>query len=176
MTSITDLTPGTWTVDPTHSELSFSARHLMVSKVRGKFSDFSGTIEVKEPVTDSVVTATAKLASIDTGNADRDGHVRGEDFFDVEKNPDMTFVSTSVSDSELAGHLTIKGITKPVVFAVDFNGVATDPWGNTKAGFEATAEINRKDWDLNWNAALEGGGVLVSETIKIALDIELAKG
>ncbi|MDQ2758577.1 MAG: YceI family protein [Actinomycetota bacterium] len=176
MASITDLNAGTWTVDPTHSELSFTARHLMVTKVRGKFTDFTGTVEVKEPVSESVVTATAKLASVDTGNADRDGHVRGEDFFDVDKNPEMTFVSTSVSDSELAGDLTIKGITKPVVFDVDFNGVATDPWGNTKAGFEASAEINRKDWDLNWNAALEGGGVLVSEKIKIALDIQLLKG
>ncbi|MEO3937972.1 YceI family protein [Dermatophilaceae bacterium Soc4.6] len=175
MASITDLTPGTWTVDPTHSELSFTARHLMVTKVRGKFTDFAGSVEVTEPVSASVVTATAKLASVDTGNADRDGHVRGEDFFDVEKNPEMTFVSTSVSDSELVGDLTIKGVTKSVTFDVDFNGVATDPWGNTKAGFEATTEINRKDWGLNWNAALEGGGVLVSEKVKIALDIQLLK-
>jgi len=176
MASITDLTPGTWTVDPAHSELGFTARHLMVAKVRGKFSDFSGTVEVKEPVTDTVVTATAKLASVDTNSADRDAHLRGADFFDVEKNPEMTFASTSVSDSELAGDLTINGITKPVVFDIEFNGVATDPWGNTKAGFEATTEINRKEWDLNWNAVIEGGGMLVSEKIKIALDIELLKG
>lgn len=176
MASISDLTPGTWTVDTAHSELGFTARHLMVTKVRGKFTDFTGTVEVKEPVTESVVTAVAQLASVDTSNADRDAHVKSADFFDVENNPEMTFVSTSVSDSELVGDLTIKGVTKPVTFDLDFGGIATDPWGNTKAGFEAETEINRKDWGLNWNAALEGGGVLVSEKIKITLDIQLLKG
>ena len=175
MTSINDLPAGTWTVDPAHSELGFTARHLMVSKVRGKFNDFTGTVEVTDPVSGSTVTAAAKLASVDTGSADRDGHLKSADFFDVENNEEMTFVSTSVSDDELVGDLTIKGQTHPVTFDLEFNGVQTDPWGNTKAGFEATAEINRKDWGLNWNAALEGGGVLVSEKIKIVLDVQLLK-
>ncbi|MEO7059408.1 MAG: YceI family protein [Lapillicoccus sp.] len=176
MASLSDLTPGTWTVDPSHSEISFTARHLMVTKVRGKFTDFTAVVEVADPATDSTVTATAQLASVETGSADRDSHLRSADFFDVENNTEMTFVSTSVSDTELVGDLTIKGVTKSVTFDLEFNGVAADPWGNTKAGFEAEAEINRKDWGLTWNAALEGGGVLVSEKVKIALDIQLLKG
>ncbi len=175
MPSLNDLTAGTWTVDAAHSELAFSVRHLMVAKVRGKFTDFTGTVEVGTPVTDSKVTATVQLASVDTGTADRDAHLRSPDFFDTDTNPEMTFVSTSVTDSALVGDLTIKGVTKPVTFDIEFNGVAADPWGNTKAGFEAEAEINRKDWGLTWNAAIEGGGVLVAEKIKITLDIELLK-
>jgi polyisoprenoid-binding protein YceI len=176
MPSLNDLTAGTWTVDPAHSELSFSVRHLMVAKVRGKFSEFTGSVEVGTPATDSKVIATVQLASVDTGSADRDTHLKSPDFFDTEKNPEMTFVSTSVTDGALVGDLTIKGVTKPVTFDVEFNGVAADPWGNTKAGFEATTEINRTDWDLTWNAAIEGGGVLVAEKVKITLDIELLKG
>ncbi len=174
-TQIPGYVAGTWAIDPIHSEVGFSVRHMMVSKVRGKFNDFTGTVEVAEPVSASKVTASAKLASVDTGSADRDGHLKSPDFFDVENNEEMTFVSTSVSDDELVGDLTIKGQTHPVTFDLEFNGVQTDPWGNTKAGFEATAEINRKDWGLNWNAALEGGGVLVSEKIKITLDVQLLK-
>lgn len=176
MASLNDLTPGTWTVDPAHSELSFSVRHLMVSKVRGKFADFTGTVEVGAPAAESKVTATVQLASVDTGSADRDGHLKSPDFFDVEQNPEMTFVSTSVTDGTLVGDLTIKGVTKPVTFDLEFNGVAADPWGNTKAGFEAETEINRTDWGLTWNAAIEGGGVLVAEKVKITLDVELLKG
>ena len=176
MPSLNDLTAGTWTVDPAHSELSFSVRHLMVAKVRGKFADFTGAVEVGAPATDSTVTATVQLASVDTGSADRDTHLKSPDFFDTEKNPEMTFVSTSVTDGALVGDLTIKGVTKPVTFDVEFNGVAADPWGNTKAGFEAETEINRTDWGLTWNAAIEGGGVLVAEKVKITLDIELLKG
>ncbi|HET8982776.1 MAG TPA: YceI family protein, partial [Pedococcus sp.] len=110
-----------------------------------------------------------------TGSADRDAHLRSGDFFDVENNPDMTFVSTAFTGDTLTGDLTIKGVTRQVTFDVDFNGVATDPWGNTKAGFEADTEINRKDWGLEWNVALEGGGVLVSEKIKVKLDVQLLK-
>ncbi len=175
MPSLNDLTAGTWTVDPAHSELSFSVRHLMVAKVRGKFATFTGAVEVGAPATASKVTATVQLASVDTGSADRDAHLKSPDFFDTEKNPEMAFVSTSVTDSTLVGDLTIKGVTKPVTFDIEFNGVAADPWGNTKAGFEAETEINRKDWDLTWNAAIEGGGVLVGEKVKITLDIELLK-
>ena len=175
MASITELPAGTWTVDASHSELGFVARHLMVTKVRGQFKEFEGTVKVGESLSDSQVTAVAQLASIDTGSADRDAHLKSADFFDVENNPTMSFTSTEVTADSLKGDLTIKGVTKPVVFDLEFGGLATDPWGNQKAGFEATAEINRKDWGLEWNVALEGGGVLVSEKIKINLDIQLLK-
>ncbi|MDF2090739.1 YceI family protein [Knoellia sp. 3-2P3] len=171
----TQLPTGTWTVDASHTEVGFTARHLMVSKVRGSFSDVEGTVTVAEPFSASSVRAAVKLASVDTGSADRDAHLKSADFFDVENNPEMTFVSTEVTEDTLKGDLTIKGVTRPVVFDLEFGGVATDPWGNTKAGFEAEAEINRKDFGLEWNVALEGGGVLVSEKIKIKLDVQLLK-
>ena len=173
--TITALPTGTWTVDPAHTEVGFTARHLMVTKVRGQFKDVEGTVTVAEPFSASQVQATVKLASVDTGSADRDAHLKGADFFDVENNPEMTFVSTEVSEDTLKGDLTIKGVTRPVAFDLEFGGVATDPWGNTKAGFEATTEINRKDFGLEWNVALEGGGVLVSEKIKVKLDVQLLK-
>jgi len=175
MASIKDLSAGTWNVDASHSELGFTARHLMVTKVRGKFNEFEATANVADDVAASTINATVQLASVDTGSADRDAHIKGEDFFDVEKNPTMTFTSTQVTDDTLKGELTIKGVTKPVEFDLEFNGLATDPWGNQKAGFEASTEINRKDFGLEWNVALEGGGVLVSEKIKINLDIQLVK-
>ncbi len=175
MTSINDLSAGTWNVDAAHSELGFTARHLMVSKVRGKFNEFEATATVADDVTASTINAVVQLASVDTGSADRDAHIKSGDFFDVENNPTMTFTSTEVGADFLKGDLTIKGVTKPVEFDLDFNGLATDPWGNQKAGFEATTEINRKDFGLEWNVALESGGVLVSEKIKINLDIQLVK-
>jgi polyisoprenoid-binding protein YceI len=175
MASINDIPAGTWTVDASHSEIGFVARHLMVSKVRGSFTDVSGTVEVAEDVSASVADVVIKTASVSTGTADRDGHLRSADFFDVETFPEMTFVSTGFDGETLTGDLTIKDVTKPVTLDVEFNGVATDPWGNEKAGFEATADINRTDWNLNWNAALEKGGVLVSEKIKLVLDVQLAK-
>ena len=175
MASINDLPAGNWTVDPSHSELGFVARHLMVTKVRGQFKEFEGSVKVGDTIADSQVTAVAQISSIDTGSADRDAHLKSADFFDVENNPTMSFTSTEVTAGSLKGDLTIKGVTNPVEFELDFNGVATDPWGNQKAGFEASTEINRKDWGLGWNVALEGGGVLVSEKIKINLDIQLLK-
>jgi polyisoprenoid-binding protein YceI len=171
----TQLPTGTWAIDASHTEIGFTARHLMVTKVRGKFSDVEGTVTVAEPFSASQVRASVKLASVDTGSADRDVHLRSADFFDVENNPEMTFVSTEVTEDSLKGDLTIKGVTRPVVFDLEFGGVATDPWGNTKAGFEAETEINRKDFGLEWNVALEGGGVLVSEKIKVKLDVQLLK-
>lgn len=174
-TTLNGLTTGTWTIDPTHSEVGFVARHLMVTKVRGAFADVAGTVEVAEQLADSVATVTIQTASVATGTADRDAHLRSADFFDVETFPEMTFVSTSFDGSTLVGDLTIKGVTKPVTLDVDFNGVATDPWGNEKAGFEAKGELNRTDWGLTWNAALEKGGVLVSEKITLVLDVQLAK-
>ncbi len=173
--TLNTLTAGTWAIDPTHTEVGFVARHLMVSKVRGSFTDVSGTVEVAENVTDSVANVVIKTASVSTGTADRDGHLKSADFFDAETYPDMTFVSTGFDGETLTGDLTIKDVTKPVTLDVEFNGVATDPWGNEKAGFEATADINRTDWGLTWNANLEKGGVLVSEKIKLVLDVQLAK-
>ncbi len=169
------LTTGTWAIDPTHSEVGFVARHLMVSKVRGSFSDVSGTVEVADELADSVATVTIQTASVSTGTADRDAHLRSADFFDVETFPEMTFVSTSFDGSTLVGDLTIKGVTKAVTLDVEYNGVATDPWGNEKAAFEAKGELNRTDWGLTWNAALEKGGVLVSEKITLVLDVQLGK-
>lgn len=175
MTNLSDLTAGTWNVDASHSEVGFAARHLMVSKVRGQFKDFAAVVNVTQPFEQSTVQATVQLASVDTNSADRDTHLRSPEFFDVENNPVMTFISTKVTNEALEGNLTIKGITKPVIFDLDFGGVSQDPWGGTRAGFEATTEINRKDFDLTWNVAIEGGGVLVGEKVKIALDVELVQ-
>jgi len=177
--ALAGLATGTWNVDPSHSTVGFVARHLMVSKVRGSFASFSGSITVAEQLLDSSVQATVELASISTGDEGRDGHLRGADFFDVEQYPAMTLVSTGLrqrgADYVLTADLTIKGVTRSVDFDLEFTGVATDPWGNTKAGFEATAEINRKDFGLEWNVALETGGVLVGEKVKINLDIQAVK-
>ena len=175
MSNLSDLKPGTWNVDASHSEVGFTARHLMVSKVRGQFKDFAAVVTVGHPFDQSTVEATVQMASVDANSADRDAHLRSPDFFDVENHPAMTFKSTKVSNDALEGNLTIKGITKPVTFDLDFGGVSADPWGGTRAGFEATTEINRKDFDLSWNAAIEGGGVLVGEKVKIALDVELVR-
>ena len=169
------LSAGTWTIDPSHSEVGFTARHMMVSKVRGSFGEVTGTVVVADDLSASTAEATIQLASVTTGSEDRDAHLRSADFFDVENNPEMTFRSTSFDGETLTGDLTIKGVTKPVTLDVEFGGVGTDPWGNEKAGFEATGEIDRTDWGLTWNANLEKGGVLVSEKIKLALDIQLGK-
>ncbi len=166
---------GTWAIDASHTEVGFVARHLMVSKVRGYFKDVSGTVEVAEDISQSVVDVTAQIASVETGSADRDAHLKSADFFDAEQFPVMTFRSTSFDGETLTGELTIKDVTKPVTFDVEFGGVGQDPWGNTKAGFEATTTVNRKDWGLTWNAAVEGGGVLVSDKITINIDVQLAK-
>jgi len=174
-TTLNTLTAGTWAIDPTHTEVGFVARHLMVTKVRGSFTDVTGTVEVAENVTDSVANVVIKTASVSTGTPDRDGHLRSADFFDVETYPEITFVSTAFDGESLTGDLTIKDVTRSVTLDVEFNGVATDPWGNEKAAFEATADINRTDWGLTWNANLEKGGVLVSEKVKLVLDVQLAK-
>lgn len=179
MSNLYQLTPGTWNVDPSHSSLTFVARHLMVTKVRGRFAAFSGTATINEDKLLSTVTATAEVASIDTNDAGRDEHLKSPDFFDVANHPTIGFKSTKITrngdDYTLLADLTIKGVTKSVAFDLEFDGVGQDPWGNTKAGFTAEAEVNRKDWGLEWNVALEAGGVLVSEKIKLALDIQLVK-
>lgn len=169
------LTEGTWTIDPTHTEVGFVARHLMVSKVRGQFTDVSGTVVVASELSDSTAEVTIATESVSTGTPDRDAHLRSGDFFDVEQFPQLTFRSTSFDGSTLVGDLTIKDVTKPVSLDVEFGGVAVDPWGNSKAAFEATGTIDRTDFGLTWNAALETGGVLVSEKIQLVIDVQLAK-
>ena len=175
MSNLSDLKPGIWNVDASHSEVGFTARHLMVSKVRGQFKDFAAVVTLAQPFERSSVEATVQMASIDTNSADRDAHVKSPDFFDVENNPTMTFTSTKVTNESLEGLLTIKGTSRPVTFDLEFGGVSADPWGGTRAGFEATTEINRKDFDLSWNVAIEGGGMLVGEKVKIVLDIQLVQ-
>lgn len=170
------LPEGVWTVDPTHSELGFTVRHAGISKVRGKFNEFEAKVVANEDFSEVAVEATAQAASFDSGDANRDGHVKSADFFDVENFPVLTFKSTNLvkkgSEFELEGDLTIKDVTRKVVFDVEFNGVATDPFGNLRAGLEAKTVINRKDFGLTWNAVLETGGLLVSD--KVAINLELS--
>ena len=165
---------GTWVIDGSHTSAEFVARHLMVTKVRGSFGFVAGTIDVGEDLGDSNVEVVIETASVSTGDADRDGHIKSADFFDIENHPEMRFVSTAVrpngSSWTLAGDLTIKDVTKPVSLEFDFVGLATDPWGNQKAAFSATTTIDREDWNLSWNVALEAGGVLLK---KINIEIEL---
>jgi len=179
MSDLSNLTPGTWTVDPSHSTIGFTARHLMVSKVRGRFATFSGSLTIADDPLQSSVAATVDIASVDTGDEGRDAHLRGADFFDAEHFPEMTLVSTGVKEKHddyvLLADLTIKGVTRHVEFDLEFDGVSPDPWGGTRAGFTARTEISRKDWGLEWNVALETGGVLVGEKVKIELEIEVVK-
>jgi polyisoprenoid-binding protein YceI len=174
-TAVADIT-GDYTIDPSHTRLGFTARHAMVTKVRGQFSDFAGTarIDTAEPQNSSV-TLTIKTASVDTGNPDRNGHLSSAVFFDVEQYPEITFVSTDVSragaDWTISGDLTIKDVTKPVTIEFEETGSARDPFGNLRVGFEGSTTVNRKDWGLTWNAALETGGVLVSDKIKLEFDV-----
>jgi polyisoprenoid-binding protein YceI len=173
------LSAGTWTVDNSHSTIGFVARHLMVAKVRGQFTEYTGSITIGENILDSKVEATVQIASITTNDEGRDGHLKGADFFEVETYPTMTLVSTGIDAAGdayvLHADLTIKGVTKSVDFDLEFEGVVTDPWGNTKAGFTAETEISRKAFGLEWNAALETGGVVVGDKVKIVLDIEALK-
>ncbi|HEX9259697.1 MAG TPA: YceI family protein [Acidimicrobiales bacterium] len=179
MATFAELTPGTWNIDTSHSRVGFVARHLMIAKVRGSFTSFSGAIEVAENRLESTVSATIDLASVSTGDEGRDAHLRSADFLDVESYPTMTFNSTGLKDEggqlTLFGDLTIKGVTRSVDLELEFDGVGKDPWGGTRAAFTATTEVNRKDWGLEWNVALETGGVLVGEKVKIQLDIEAVK-
>jgi len=176
MSIATAVPAGVWNIDTSHTTVNFSVRHMMVSKVRGKFATFGGTIVIAEDPTASTLEASVDMASVDTGDAGRDEHLRTSDFFDIQTHPTMTFTSTSITasggDYELAGNLTIRGVTKPVTFELELGGVGTDPWGNTRAGFTATTTINRKDWGLEYNAVLEGGGVLIGEKVTIELDVE----
>jgi len=173
---------GTWTLDPAHTRIGFVARHAMVTKVRGSFNEFDGTAEVNgDDLSASKVSLTIKAASIDTRNEQRDGHLKSNDFLAMDEHPEITFVSTSVAtggegDVDITGDLTIKGTTKSVTVPFEFDGVATDPFGNQRAGFEGKAVINRTDFGVNFNAALETGGVLVSEKITLEFEISAVKG
>ena len=169
---------GTYVIDPTHSRIGFVARHAMVTKVRGSFNEFegSGHFDAENPA-DSSVQLTIQAASIDTRNADRDGHLKSNDFFDMETYPEITFASTAVEQIDdtnfrVTGDLTIKATTRPVSVDFEYAGTAVDPYGNQRIGFEGKTTVNRKDWGVNWNAALEAGGVLVGE--KVTLEFEVS--
>ena len=165
-----------WNLDTTHSEVGFKVKHLMINNVKGQFKSFNVELQSEgDDFKSSSISFSADVASIDTSNEQRDEHLKSADFFDIGKFPQITFKSTKYDGSVLEGNLTIKEVTKPVKLEVDFGGIAKDPWGNTKAGFTITGKINRKDWGLNWNAALETGGVLVSEEVTIIAEIQLAK-
>jgi polyisoprenoid-binding protein YceI len=193
MTSSTETTPtgtttagtdtvltGDWDIDPTHSRLGFAAKHAMVATVRGQFKVYSGEVHLDEAnPANSSARVEIDVASVDTGNADRDTHLRTPDFFDIEKFPKIVFQSTKVEKSDdvytLIGDLTINGKTNPVSVDFEPTGTSNDPWGNFRAGFEGRATVNRRDWDLAWNVALDKGGVLVSEKVKLEFDIAAVK-
>ena len=165
-----------WNLDTTHSEITFKVRHMMISNVKGAFNTFTAEVEAEDDTfKNAKVSATINVDSIDTNNADRDTHLKSADFFNVEQNPTITFESASLAD-DVTGHLTINGVTKPVQLEVEFGGINQDPWGNTKAGFTFEGKIKRSDFGLNWNAALETGGVLVSDDVKIAGELQFVKG
>ena len=175
--SIPGYAAGTWTLDPTHSEVTFSVRHLAISKVRGSFKKFDVTLVAAENPLDSTVTASIDMASVDTNQKDRDGHLLTSDFFLIEEFPTMDFVSTGLAkngdDFELSGDLTLRGVTKPVVLKVEFGGVITDGYGQTKAGAAATTKIDRTEFGVNWNAALEAGGLTLGNEVTINIELQL---
>lgn len=170
-----------WTVDPTHSEVGFKVKHMMFTNVSGKFNDFSVNVENEnDDFSTSSIVFTAAIASIDTNNSDRDNHLKSADFFDAETYPSMNFQSKSIekvdeNNFKVLGDLTIRDTTKPVEFAVEYSGLMKDPWGNVKSGLSVEGKINRKEFGLTWNAALETGGVLVGEDIKLSAEIQLVK-
>jgi polyisoprenoid-binding protein YceI len=169
--------PGDWKFDPSHSEMAFIARYLMVTKVRGGFGEFSGTFHIAEVPEESWVDVTIKADSIDTGTADRDKHLRSADFLDVERFPELRFRSTKVELTgdmglKVTGDLTIRDVTKQVVLDAEFQGMAKDPWGGTRTAFSATTEIDREDFGASWNVALEAGGWLVSKKVRLELEAQ----
>jgi polyisoprenoid-binding protein YceI len=169
--------PGTWTLDPGHTDVSFTARHLMVTKVRGRFPLASGSITIAPNPLDSSVEATIDVDKVDSGDAGRNEHLRSADFFDSADHPTATFRSTKVEDAgdgtyRLVGDLTIKNVTRPVSLELEYLGTISSPWGDQRAGFSATTEVSRKDWGLEWNVVLEGGGVVVSDKVRLHIDAE----
>lgn len=170
-----------WAIDPTHSEIGFKVKHMMFTNVSGNFGTYEATISTEEDdFTKSSIEFSANIDSINTKNSDRDNHLKSADFFDAENHPKLTFVSSSFTkidkeNYELVGELSLHGITKSVKLATEFSGLMKDPWGNTKVGLNIEGKINRKDWGLNWNSALETGGVLVSEEVKLNIELQLLK-
>jgi polyisoprenoid-binding protein YceI len=167
---------GTWVIDPTHTEVGFSVRHLAISKVKGKFEQFAGTFVTAENPLESKVEATVEVASINTNQADRDGHLRTNDFFAVEEFPQFTFQSTGIRQEGgnflVDGDLTLRGVTKPVTFDFEFGGFGQDAYGNYKAGFTASTKVKREDFGIQWNAPLETGGLLLGSDVTITLDVQ----
>ncbi len=170
-----------WVIDPTHSEVGFKVKHMMFTNVSGNFGTYEADITTEDDdFTKSNISFSADIASINTNNADRDGHLKSADFFDADNFPKLTFISTSFTkiddeNYEIAGDLSLHGVTKSVKLPAEFSGLMKDPWGNTKAGLNISGKINRKDWGLNWNSALETGGVLVSEDVKLNIELQLLK-
>jgi polyisoprenoid-binding protein YceI len=170
-----------WAIDPAHSTVGFKVKHLMISNVKGSFKEFEGkAVTTGNDFSTAAISLSISTSSIDTEAADRDNHLKSADFFDTANFPKITLDGSTLKDLgddmyELTGNLVIKGISKPVSISVEYGGVMTDPWGNVKAGFSITGKLNRKDWGLNWNAALEAGGVLVGDEIKINADVQLIK-
>lgn len=165
-----------WKIDPTHSEVEFKVKHMMISTVTGSFADFDATVEAdKENFEDAKFSFNTKIDSINTKNGDRDTHLKSEDFFNAEKYSTLSFKSKSFDGEKMVGDLTIKNVTKEVVLNVDFNGIAVDPYGQTKAGFEAEGTISRKDFDLSWNAVTEAGSIVVSDKVKLIANLQFTK-
>lgn len=170
-----------WSIDPTHSEIGFKVKHMMFTNVSGKFGTYDATITTDgDNFENAAIEFSGDIASIDTANTDRDNHLKSGDFFDAENHPKLTFKASSfkkINDEkyEIAGDLNIRGVAKTVTFPVEYSGIMTDPWGNTKVGLSIEGKINRKDWGLNWNSALETGGVLVGEEVKLNIELQFAK-
>lgn len=170
-----------WTIDASHSQVQFTVRHMMISNVRGRFEDFTGTVDFDENDLSTLkIAVDVETKSVNTRDAQRDAHLRSADFFDSDNYPTMSFRSTRVEaegkeKARVHGDLTIRGITHPVVLEAELNGIAKSPWGSTSAGFSAHTKVNRKEWGLEWNMALETGGILVGDDVKIEIEIELVK-
>jgi polyisoprenoid-binding protein YceI len=169
-----------WAIDPTHSAVQFEIKHLMIATLTGRFNDIAGTVEAGDNFENAKFSFSANVNSINTNDEQRDIHLKSADFFDAEKFPKLSFISTEFTRTddkkfELTGNLTIKDVTKPVTLAVEYGGTATDPWGNVKAGFQLKGKINRKDFGLIWNAQIEAGGTMVSEEVTLIANIELLK-
>jgi polyisoprenoid-binding protein YceI len=176
--AVTGYKAGTWKLDPTHSDITFSVRHLAISKVKGKFEEFDVTAVTTDDPHATTVSATIEISSVNTNQKDRDNHLRTSDFFEADKHPQMTFVSTSFEpedggDFVLKGDLTLKGVTKPVTLKGEFGGIITDGYGQTKAGVEASTKINRHDFGVSWNMALEAGGLTLGDDVTINFDLQL---
>ena len=171
--------PGVWEIDPGHADIAFIGRHLMLTKVRGRFAGVAGAITVADDPSESRVDVTIDMASVDSGDARRDQHLRGPDLFDVEHHPTATFRSATVTPAgaggTVSGDLTLRGVTRPVTLQVTYLGHARDPWGNDRVGFRAHATINREHWDLTWNMVLDTGGLVVSKDIRVEIELEAVR-